>query len=156
MTTYSLIATRPLVPTDGGWIPGYPEGCRCSLPGDRHRTPPRLMAEDAMAAALALQVPAMSLQDALRRSTECPAYQFGSSTYDLADRGRRGVGDCGLSPQENDAARENEDQEQHEADDVEDQPERGDHAAEAKGLKEEHESGNDRHPSEPAWQDAAL
>jgi hypothetical protein len=51
-----------------------------------------------------------------------------------------------LPPQQDDAARGDEDQEQHERYEVENEPERGDDAAEAEALKDEQDPRDDRNP----------
>src|ERR1017187_700347 len=68
----------------------------------------------------------------------------------------RGAGDRVLARQQDDAAHQDEDQEQHGRDEVETEPERGDDAAEAEALEEEQDPGEDRNPPEPARQDAAA
>ena len=50
---------------------------------------------------------------------------------------------------------QDEDQEQREPDEVQNEPERGDDAAQAEALKEEHDPGEDQSPPEPAGRDAA-
>ena len=68
---------------------------------------------------------------------------------------RRGAGNHVFASQQDDAADEYEDQEQHEPDDVENQPERGDDAAQAEALKEEQDPSEDRSPPKPTRQHAA-
>jgi hypothetical protein len=88
------------------------------------------------------------------------ASSFRSVARSMASRStferRRGVGDRVFAPQENDAARQDEDEEEHEPDAVEDEAERGDDAAEAETLKEEQDPEENRDPAEPARQNAAF
>jgi hypothetical protein len=65
-------------------------------------------------------------------------------------RGRGGA----RAPESDHAAREDEDQEEQEPDQIEREPEVGDDAAEAERLHEEERAGRDGDPAEPARQNA--
>src|ERR1700683_5203985 len=66
-----------------------------------------------------------------------------------------GVWDRVFSGQQDDAAHENDNQKKHEPDEVENQPERGDDAAESEPLKEEQDPNEHQDPPEPTRQGAA-
>ena len=65
-----------------------------------------------------------------------------------------GVSNRVFAPQQDGAAHQDEEQEQHESDQVENQTKRCDHTAEAEGLQKEQRRGDNRDPPKPPRQDS--